>query len=528
MGVPVPEMVPESVDEASAETLLSSLRTIAAAERRKHASVYNYWLSIRGNREFPPIHDLDPLEISDAGAFSILLEMIGGGEDAEVRHLGRAISGGVKVDNVSEAPNPSLLSCIATRLPVVAACRDAFAFEDEFETKDGKTRCWVSLLPFSATGTWIDFVYGFVSLDPGTVEGQSANKDVPSTEIATEPEEVSEVPVAEEAEAASEEIAQGDTAERPFGDELASEVEPTGLEDIAEPAPLEDMAEPTRLEDIVEPIPFEDIVEPIPFEGIAGLDADEEPLAVVDEPVEELEPAALEEIVEPQILEEPVDEAGEAAETGAPLQHEEMTETGSLEELPSSGLVEEPLELTPLSAPKPGFSKKFLDTLASVKGFYGSPVEVELDPETVAFECGEVSTSEPSDAPGPMLEGTLQIKLTDVRAKADEARQAKLRANTALYEGLSAAYDFALDAEESPEEYLKLVQGEGLKIQLRSPMKPVAKLAFNGLCDEAMIGQLEAVLAWAFEEELPRGTLAERIEAEGGIGPILSREPKAA
>jgi hypothetical protein len=59
-------------------------------------------------------------------------------------------------------------------------------------------------------------------------------------------------------------------------------------------------------------------------------------------------------------------------------------------------------------------------------------------------------------------------------------------------------------------------------------MKPVAKLAFHGMCDEAAIEQLEAILAWAFEEELPRGTLAQRIEAEGGIGSILNGQAKAA
>jgi hypothetical protein len=122
----------------------------------------------------------------------------------------------------------------------------------------------------------------------------------------------------------------------------------------------------------------------------------------------------------------------------------------------------------------------------------------------------------------------LHSKLADVRAKADEARQAKLRANAALYEGLSAAYDFALDAEDAPEEYLRMVEAEGLKIQLRSPMRPVVKLAFDGMCDDATIRQLEAVLAWALDNELPRGTLGSEIEAAGGIGPILSGETKAA
>ena len=111
----------------------------------------------------------------------------------------------------------------------------------------------------------------------------------------------------------------------------------------------------------------------------------------------------------------------------------------------------------------------------------------------------------------------MQSKLAEVRAKADEAREAQLRATAALHEGLSAAYDFALDAESSPEEYLRLVEAQGLKIQLRAPMAPVAKLAFDGLCDDATIAQFEAVLAWALKQELPRGSLAERIDEAGGI-----------
>jgi len=50
----------------------------------------------------------------------------------------------------------------------------------------------------------------------------------------------------------------------------------------------------------------------------------------------------------------------------------------------------------------------------------------------------------------------------------------------------------------------------------------VVKLAFEGMCDDSMIGQLEAVLAWALKQDLPRGTLAERIEAAGGIAPLLN------
>jgi hypothetical protein len=222
----------------------------------------------------------------------------------------------------------------------------------------------------------------------------------------------------------------------------------------------------------------------------------------------------------------------------------------------------------------PGFSK-LLDSLAGLTGFYGSqPVKVEPvveseladeeqseleDPaveeqpaeepsaeesvveepvaeEPVAEEAPSeesapeepVASAEPekparkkADEPAAVSEGTLQSKLANVRAKADDARQARLAATAALYEGLGAAYDFALDAESEPEEYLRLVESKGLKIQLRAPMKPVVKLAFDGLADEATIADLEAVLAWALKQDLPRGTLPSRIEDAGGLGEIL-------
>jgi hypothetical protein len=145
-------------------------------------------------------------------------------------------------------------------------------------------------------------------------------------------------------------------------------------------------------------------------------------------------------------------------------------------------------------------------------------------PETVAEEVAdepEPVAEAPIETPRCAMEGTLQSKLEQVRGMAEEAQAAKLRAEAALVDGLSAAYDFALDAEDAPEEYLKLVEAQGLKIQLRAPMAPVVKLAFDGSLDEATIKQFEAVLAWALKQELPRGSLSQRIADEGGIGSIL-------
>ncbi len=279
-------------------------------------------------------------------------------------------------------------------------------------------------------------------------------------------------------------------------------------------------------------------------------------------PVAELAPSEGEEALEvtpeldASIEAEPVEaEVFEEAALEAPESHVEEDEAFA-----------EEFEAEAPPAKRPGFSKLF-DTLAGVSGFYGNVVQMDpkLPSEPEEFEQADEaqieyeqpaldevesaeepvqSAEEPEqvfDEPEPtheepdqaqetrsVPEGIMQTKLAEVRSKADEARAAKLRANAALYEGLSAAYDFALDAEENAEDYLKLVESQGLKIQLRSPMKPVVKLAFDGMCDESTIAQLETVLAWALKHDLPRGTLAERIEAEGGLGPILSGQTAAA
>jgi hypothetical protein len=469
MGAPAKGM--KAVDDSTAaEALLSAFEDIAAAERRKHATVFNYWLSIRGDRHFPPIRDLDPLEISDAGPTSVLLELIGGGEDADIRHLGQAIKAGIKVERINEAPKPSLLACIAKQLPLISNSRQALAFEDEFSADGASTRCWVTLLPFSSTGTYVDYVYGLVTLAEGSKAGPAPAPVEEASEPADEPEAVEEAA------------------------------------EIAETA--QQSAETASAEDVVEES------------------------AVLEEPVE----------IAPELLEEKITQA-EAVEELADAGHEEVAlEPVEADLEPEEEVLEEsPAEIEAPAAGerRPGFSK-LLDTIASVGGFYGNVVQMDPKLPSEAAEAieefGQAETEaadaaeavEQVEEPKRVPEGFMQTRLSEVRSKADEARAAKLRANAALYEGLSAAYDFALDAEENAEEYLKLVEAQGLKIQLRSPMKPVVKLAFEGMCDEATISQLETVLAWALKNDLPRGSLAERIEAEGGLGPILNGRAAAA
>ena len=174
MGAPDSGM--QAAERPEADTLLSAFRTIASVERGRHARVLNYWLSIRGDKEFPPLHDLDPLELSDAGPTSILLELISGGHDAEIRHVGETLKSYVDVERIIDAPSPSLLACIAKKLPIVAISRDFIAFEDEFPTADGVARCWATLLPLSAGGAWVDYVYALVSLEGATAKAAEPAK----------------------------------------------------------------------------------------------------------------------------------------------------------------------------------------------------------------------------------------------------------------------------------------------------------------------------------------------------------------
>ena len=494
MGAPVSDM--QAGEQATAESLLNAFKTIDASERRRHATVLNYWLSIRGDRELPPLHDLDPLEISDAAPNSLLLELIGGGEDAEIRHIGEKLKEQGEAERIIDAPRPSILASIASKLPIVAISRNALSFEDEFPTADGAMRCWVTLLPLSSAGSWADYVYGFVSFDaapvevPEAVEALVVEVESAEAEAEAEPVDVVEVPEVVEDAVAPVEI---DEPEAP-----AAEVEEPPVEVVEAVEASEDL---TPVEEDPVPAPkaapgFSKLIDSLAgLTGFYGSNAKVEPTL----------PPAPE--VEPEAVAEPVDETPEEPVAFEPPV-ENVAEEPVIElddELPAAPSVED-------TAEEP--------VIELVDEAPAEPVIEEIVDEAAAQEPAMESSS--------AMEGTLQSKLEDVRGKADEARLAKLASNAALYDGLSAAYDFALDAEGAPEEYLKLVEAKGLKIQLRSPMTPVVKLAFDGLCDEATIGQLEAVLAWALEQDLPRGSLAERIQSEGGIASILTGLAKAA
>lgn len=442
MGAPESGM--QAAQQPDANALLDGFRTIKPDDRAKHASVLSYWLSIRGGKDTPSLQDLDPLQISDAGPSSILLELIGGGQDAEIRHLGEALRDDVAVQRIIDAPGPSVLHCIARKLPIVSISRDFLAFEDSFDGADGPVRCWVSLLPLTSCGAWVDYVYAFVTIG----SGDAAATQVPDP---GEPEVVEAVP--------ADEVDQTEfVAEAP-----EPEPEPEELAPIEEAAAKAAPAFAKLIDGFAN------------LAGFYGQGIKADPVLKIDLP------------------------KAEAVETQPPIPEPEASEP--------------PLELEEIAA------EPETPVAAAIEPTADEPILAE---EVEHASSQPEAALEPAPEPAPIVEGTLQTKLSDVRARADEARLAQLRATAALHEGLSAAYDFAIDAEASPEEYLRLVEAEGMKIQLRAPMAPVVKLAFKGVADDTTIAELETVLAWALEQELPRGTLAQRIEEAGGIDALLT------
>jgi hypothetical protein len=130
------------------------------------------------------------------------------------------------------------------------------------------------------------------------------------------------------------------------------------------------------------------------------------------------------------------------------------------------------------------------------------------------------------DQPELDLDAGLADRLGIARDCADSARGADQRSRAALYRALGLAYDFALAAEADRETYAELLEDAGLKAQARAPMTPVVKLVFGSEYDKSRLTEFAAALSWARRQELPSGTLRERLESDG-LKILVQAERKA-
>lgn len=374
---------------------------IGTDERRMHVRAYNHWVSLLRGRDFPSIEDLEPEDVEDFAAHSVLLDFTCGHDNPAIPYVGASIRDECALDDdvgtIADVPSRSLLSRLTDHYLQIIANRSPIGFEAEFENPAGRTICYRGILmPFSSDGEAIDFIYGVINW-------KHVEDSAPAETSLEEVPELGQV-----------------------------EVEGTGDEagiDFAEPLELTDPAEVT--------------VDPV------------EPTVAVTEPIE------------PEVRDEPVAELDEAA---------------------------------------------------------AAPPRVPFSWENVTI--GEDDVAEPEIALDP--DAGLADRLWAARETADTVKAGEGRTRAALYRALSLAYDFAVAAERSPDEYAELLEESGVKAQARAPMTPVAKLVFGIDYDKARLTEFAAALSYARRQDIAAGDFQQFIEKQaGGLKALVAAERAA-
>jgi hypothetical protein len=204
-------------------------------ERRMHVRAYNYWVSLLDGRDFPSIEDLEPQNLTDFSANSVLLDFTCGGDNPATPYIGAAVreecglTDGIRT--ISEVPSRSLLSRLTDHYMQIIANRAPVGFEAEFDNQRGEPICYRGILmPFSSDGDAIDFIYGVINWKRGDkapindvlvpqLEPQPAPSSTPLREPLDQPAslEASMIAGPADAVATSPEEAALKSAHRPLG-----------------------------------------------------------------------------------------------------------------------------------------------------------------------------------------------------------------------------------------------------------------------------------------------------------------------
>jgi hypothetical protein len=198
---------------------------IGTDERRMHVRAYNYWVSLLEGRDFPSIEDLEPADVSDFAAHSVLLDFTCGRDNPAIPYVGALIRDECGLDDdmrtISDVPSRSLLSRLTDHYMQIIANRAPVGFEAEFENQRNATICYRGILmPFSSDGDTIDFIYGVINWKLGGAADATAS--VPAVEM----------PVVEFAEPA-----QGEPEAAVELQPVAEDEEPLELTEVVDPTP---------------------------------------------------------------------------------------------------------------------------------------------------------------------------------------------------------------------------------------------------------------------------------------------------
>jgi hypothetical protein len=149
-------------------------------------------------------------------------------------------------------------------------------------------------------------------------------------------------------------------------------------------------------------------------------------------------------------------------------------------------------------------------------------------PEPLPVSAAEDEWDAPTPEPVLGADAGLADRLSAARDSAEAVKNADVRSRTALYRALGQAYDFALAAENDPDDYAEILEDSGLKAQARAPMTPVVKLVFGVDYDKSRLTEFAAALSWARRQEVPEGAFRDFVETQdGGLKALVQAERQA-
>ena len=160
-------------------------------------------------------------------------------------------------------------------------------------------------------------------------------------------------------------------------------------------------------------------------------------------------------------------------------------------------------------------------------------VATEFDDEVqppVHFAWEDGPLADENDVPIVELDENagLADRLWAARETAESVKAGEGRTRAALYKALSLAYDFAVAAQQNPQDYAELLEESGAKAQARAPMTPIVKLVFGIDYDKARLTEFAAALSYAQRLGIALGGFQQLVEKQvGGLKALVASERAA-
>ncbi len=475
----------DAIEEDSAEPAPRQLppEAIGQDERRMQVRAYNHWASMLGERMFPNIEDLDPINLPDFGPHSVLLDFSYGIDNPTVRFLGEKLAqecgGQGVITRLSDVPPRSLLSRITDHYMQILANQAPIGFEAEFVNHAGIAILYRGiLLPFSSNDETIDFIYGVINW-------KEMADQLTADELLLEIDQALEL--GSDLELSGELAPRAAEPVTDWADSPAHEADA----DASAPA-YDDFAVDFAAAD-------HDVADNLGLPDFSQYALDDEEEYDEDEGEGDLPGYNFASLAD--YIEAPAKKAIDlTAYEPLPLADDAAEQDYGFEPLPAVD-AEADATFEPYVAPEPEPEPVF-ETAGDEAPEAIAPCGSDLGDDAGLYDC-----------------------LAAARELARAADSTEDRSRSALYAAVSRAYDFSLAAQAAPDDYAELIQDAGLTVQERAPMTPVVKLVFGHDYDKTRLTEYAAVLTHAHRLKLGRGALAGFLaETDGGVKAIVKAE----